>query len=211
MDKQQKSVGIISFQGSVEEHITVFKRLGIPVKLVKAPEDLQNVTHLIIPGGESSVIGDHLQNSGLSQEISNKYRKNDLAIWGTCAGAILLGRSSSPYALNLIDVDLDRNAYGSQRQSFSAEIKVCPRTDLCPDRDSLKATFIRAPKIAKIGKNVRILAHHHTRSVAKCASHNDAKRHHSDPVLCQEGKILISTFHPELTRDTTIPKYFLNL
>lgn len=188
MDKQVKTVGILAYQGSVEEHEAAFERMNVPSILVKEPEDLAEVTHLVIPGGESSVIGDFLKNSGLSKAITKKFESGELAIWGTCAGAILLGRSSSPYSLELIDADVDRNAYGSQIQSFRTEIETEVTSGNVP------AVFIRAPKIAKTGEGVKILA-----------------LHEGSTVLCQEGRILISTFHPELTRDTSIQEYFLTM
>lgn len=189
MANKNKIIGIIAFQGSVEEHLACFQSLGVKTKLIKNPADLSDITHLIIPGGESSVIGRFLESSGLSKEIKKKFNQNSLAIWGTCAGAILLGKKSSPYCLNLSDIECERNAYGSQINSFEAQL-----TTALPKCKNILGVFIRAPKIKQIGKAVKILA-----------------EFNNNPVLCQDGRILISTFHPELTNNNCIQEYFLNM
>lgn len=186
MSNHNRVVGIISFQGGVEEHILSFQNLGVKVKSVRTINDLQNITHLVIPGGESSVIGRFLESSGLTQEIKTKYNKGKLAIWGTCAGAVLLGKSTSAYTLNIMHIEVDRNAYGSQLYSFSA-----PLTTTINGCKSIQGVFIRAPKIKSVGKDVQVLS-----------------SYKKSPVLCREGRILTSTFHPELTESTCIQKYF---
>lgn len=183
-----KKVSVLAFQGGVIEHIESIKKLKINVCEVRTPEDLKNITHLIIPGGESPVIGRFLESSGLKQAIIQKYKSGKLAIWGTCAGAILLGKDASPYSLNLIDAKIERNAYGRQIASFNKKIFL-PFLN-----KNFNAIFIRAPIIKKIGGRAQVLA--------KCDK---------QPILCQQNKILISTFHPELTDSTEIHKYFINL
>jgi len=187
----KQKIGILDFQGDIIEHINKFKTLNTSLKRIKYLEDLKEISHLIIPGGESTVIGRFLQSSGLFDTIKNKYAAGELAIWGTCAGAILLGKNSSPYSLELINVELDRNAYGSQIQSFSTQVQI-------PELNTnMEAIFIRAPKIKSVGQSdcsAKVLA-----------------EYEGSPILCQENNILISTFHPELTNSTIIEEYFLNL
>ena len=184
-----KIIGVIAFQGSVEEHLACFKNLGIKTKLIRQITDLEKITHLVIPGGESSVIGRFLESSGLAALIQKKYQANELAIWGTCAGAILLGKIASPYCLNLIDIECERNAYGSQAHSFEKQL-----TTGLQKCKNIIGIFVRAPKIKRIGSQVKILA-----------------EFNNLPVLCQEKRILISTFHPELTNNNCIQQYFLSL
>jgi pyridoxal 5'-phosphate synthase pdxT subunit len=182
----KKVVGVIGFQGGVIEHIEAIKKLDIKAKEIKSVNDMADVTHLIMPGGESTVIGRFLESSNLKNDIINKYKKNELAIWGTCAGAILLAKNGSPYSLNLANIEIERNAYGRQIDSFEEQITI-PTLN-----KKFRAIFIRAPIIKKTAKSVIILA--------KCKN---------CPVLCRENKILISTFHPELTDDPLIHKYFI--
>lgn len=184
------SVGVIDFQGGVEEHVKAFKQLTPNVIRVKYPEQLASLTHLVIPGGESTVIGRYMRSSGLDKELVAlvaEDKANELAVWGTCAGAIILGSSNSDYALNLIDVEIERNAYGRQINSFQKQIF---SSNL---GQNIEAVFIRAPIIKKVGPNVEILA-----------------QDTNTPVLCREGNILISTFHPELTNQLIVQQYFLN-
>ncbi len=179
--------GVVSFQGGVEEHLLACEKLGVPCKRILSPQDMEGITHLIIPGGESTVIGRFFRETGLDKVLLKRSKEKKIKVWGTCAGAIILGREVSPYSLGLIDVGLERNAYGRQIASFHAEIKV-PIF-----KKNISAVFIRAPKITRVGKSVKVLA-----------------SHDGVPVLCQnEGGILISTFHPELTDSVSIHEYFL--
>jgi len=185
--KHGSIVGIVSFQGGVEEHLLVCEKLGVSCKRVLSPKDMEEVTHLIIPGGESTVIGRFFRETGLDKALIKRWKEKKVKIWGTCAGAIILGCEASPYSLGLINVALERNAYGRQIASFHAEIKV-PIL-----KKNIPATFIRAPKIVKVGESVQVLA-----------------TYDGTPVLCQNKEgILISTFHPELTDSTFLHRYFL--
>ncbi|HAZ28380.1 MAG TPA: pyridoxal 5'-phosphate synthase glutaminase subunit PdxT [Candidatus Magasanikbacteria bacterium] len=182
----KKQIGIIAFQGGVSEHGTLCRTIGLEARPVRAIEDMRGLTHLIVPGGESTVIGRFLLQTGLKDAILDRWKQAGLYLFGTCAGAILLGKNASPYSLNCIDVVLDRNAYGSQLHSFSKNIK----TTL--GDESFPAVFIRAPKITSAGEGIAILA-----------------THEGNPVLCEKNRVLLSTFHPELTHDTRIHNYFL--
>jgi len=191
------SVGIVDFQGGVEEHVKAFKQLTPNVIRVKYPEQLASLTHLVIPGGESTVIGRYLKSSGIDKELAARIagdrgnvatdKANKLAVWGTCAGAIILGSSNSDYALHLIDVEIERNAYGRQINSFQKQIF---SSNL---GQNIEAVFIRAPIIKKVGPNVEILA-----------------QDNNIPILCRQNNILVSTFHPELTNQLIVQQYFLN-
>lgn len=181
------SIGIVAFQGDVAEHIAAFERMHAQVKIVKAPYDLDGVSHLVIPGGESTVIGRFLRSTGLGDSIIRRYARGDLAIWGTCAGAILLA-NGSPFSLRLMHATVARNAYGSQIDSFSASVSVSGDISRRP----IEAVFIRAPKIAAVAKTVQVLA-----------------TYKISPILCREGRILISTFHPELAESTCVQTYFI--
>jgi 5'-phosphate synthase pdxT subunit len=184
-------VGVLAFQGAFKEHVAAFERLDVEVREIRVAEDMAGVSHLVIPGGESTVIGRFLESSGLGELISARYRDGGLAIFGTCAGAILLGKSDSEYSLELApDIVLKRNAYGSQLHSFS---RILPLEIDGEDGTEIEAVFIRAPIVDKIEESVNVLA--------RCDER---------PVLCRSGRILISTFHPELTEDLSIHKYFLS-
>lgn len=177
-------VGILDFQGGVEEHLRAFQRLKVNVEKIKYPQDILELTHLVIPGGESTVIGRFLE--PLKKQIKERCAKGRIALWGTCAGAILLGKKASPHSLDLIDLELERNAYGRQIDSFAKSLSwtVSPK--------KIQAVFIRAPKITRTGPGVKTLA-----------------KDGNSPVLCRERNILVSTFHPELTESTTVHQYFL--
>lgn len=184
---EQITIGIIAFQGGISEHIAAIKKLGFTTKKVLSIKDLENIKYLIIPGGESTVIGRFLEQTGLKEAITKKCKAGKLKIWGTCAGAILLGKDASPYSLQLIDISLKRNAYGKQIDSFEKSICI-PSL-----KKNVQAVFIRAPKITKVEKSAEALAY------------ND-----NEPILCRNKDVLVSTFHPELTGSLTLHKYFIN-
>ncbi|MBD3330966.1 pyridoxal 5'-phosphate synthase glutaminase subunit PdxT [Candidatus Peregrinibacteria bacterium] len=180
------NVGVLAFQGAFKEHKDWLDRCSCKSIEVRTLQDIAQVTHLIIPGGESTVIGKELRRTGMDEVISERFGSNDLKLLGTCAGAILMGNSDSEYSMGLIDVDLKRNAYGAQVHSFASEIDF--------EGSKMEAVFIRAPIIDKCGESVKVLA---------CQG--------GKPVLCADENIMISTFHPELTDSPHIAKYFLNL
>ena len=183
-------VGVLSLQGDVIEHINYIKKLNyIPIE-VKDKEDLELIDALILPGGESTTIGRLLRITGLGPIIKDKI-ENGLPVWGTCAGMILLANeieNQQVSYLGVIDIKVKRNAYGSQLDSF--------KTSTISEKISnepIEMPFIRAPYIVDIGKDVEPLIYVDDNLVA-----------------ARQKNILVTSFHPELTDNTVMLKYFLN-
>jgi len=187
-----KTIGIIAFQGGVIEHVKAIESLKQQALEVRNPEDLASCDALIIPGGESTTIGFFMEQSGLLEAIKKRAIKG-MPIWGTCAGAILLAKNIQseivPPHLELMDITVKRNAYGSQMESFHTEIDI---TSL--GMKKLKVAFIRAPIIKKMNKKVEVLAFHEGK-----------------PVLVKEVNLIASTFHPELRSENGLHKYLISL
>ena len=186
-------VGILALQGAVEPHERALDRCGASSLRVRTREDLDAVDHLIIPGGESTTLWHLLQHADLWEPVRSRGRDRSLAIFGTCAGAILCGRSEvgvDPPRLDLLDVAVERNAYGRQADSFIAAIELGPSIG----GDPLEGVFIRAPRIREVPPGVEIIA-----------------SHDGEPVAVSAGSILLATFHPELGTDPRLHQYFLSL
>lgn len=211
-------VGVLAFQGDFAEHIQMLHSLKVPAIEVRSLEDLAEVDALIIPGGESTVMAKFLKETGVGEEIVQRARaekagmagkanefkergrsalsqgsaRRALSVYGTCAGAILLASKATgknaPKTLGLIDITVDRNAYGTQLQSFETELKVSGI------QGTLPVVFIRAPKITKVGKGVEILS-----------------RFRGTPVLVRQGNVIAGTFHSEVRESALIHKLFLKL
>lgn len=178
------AVGVLALQGAFREHRVILEGLGAQVVEVRAPADLDGVQGLIIPGGESTVIGNLLQSTGLDRAIVSRAAMG-MPIWGTCAGAILLAtdiEGSSQPRLGLWEMRIARNAYGRQVASFE--------TILEGEMGELPAMFIRAPIIRKAAGQV-------------LASHE------GNPVLVTHGHLMATTFHPELTGSRKVHELFL--
>ena len=158
----------------------MLRRLGADVVEVRLPEELEGLDGLVIPGGESTAIGRLIRLYGLEEAI----RRFRGAVLGTCAGMILLDRQH----LGLVDVDVDRNAYGRQVASFEADLQ------LAGEDEPLRGVFIRAPRVRGAGPEVEVLA-----------------ELDGEPVLLREGRFLVASFHPELTDDTRVHERFLEL
>lgn len=183
-------VGVLSLQGAVEEHLRMIEGCDFEGIKVKTIEDLEKVDRLIIPGGESTTIGKLAKIYGLDREIIKK-SKEGMPIFGTCAGMILLANKvigNEQIRFNLIDIVVKRNAFGRQVDSFEADLKI---EDF--NRRPFKAVFIRAPYIKKAGTEVKVLAEFRGKIV-----------------MARQKNILVSSFHPELTDDIRIHKYFLS-
>lgn len=180
-------IGILDIQGSVEEHAIMLEKCGVIPVFVKNIDDLMRVKGLIIPGGESTHIKMMLEKNGLFDAIKKRVSAG-LPVFGTCAGTILLAKNN----LNAIDIKVKRNAYGRQLESFEADVRA-PALG----KQLFHAIFIRAPKILAAGRDVQILA--------KMGDTN------SEIVLCRQKNVLVSTFHPELTGDSRLHKYFMSM
>jgi 5'-phosphate synthase pdxT subunit len=186
--------GILSFQGDIDEHQTAFTSLGYDAVRVKTKESLDSVTHLVMPGGESTTIGKLLKRTGLDNEITQRVKAKTLTVFGTCAGAILLAKQvDSPTPINnlgLIDIYISRNAYGSQIASFTEKLHFGPTQTL------FEATFIRAPKIISYADSLEVL-------VEKSGLDPDPA------CMLRQDNVIISAFHPEYTRPAIVHEWFL--
>ena len=183
---------ILALQGSVEPHVESLRRIGSTPVEVRRPEQLAGVTHLVLPGGESTTLYKLLELYGLWEPLAARARQGELAVFGTCAGAILLGRPADerPPRLGIIDITVKRNAYGSQIDSFTAPLHVAGRSAA----RVIEGVFIRSPRMSDPGPEVEVLA-----------------QHDGEPVLVRQGRCLAATFHPELTPDSSLHEYFLEL
>ncbi len=183
------NIGVLALQGSVAEHLkmisSVNKKIGaIPVRTI---DELASVDGLIIPGGESTTLRRLLDSFKLYTPIKERIMAG-MPVWGTCAGLILLANrveGETPY-LSLLDVDVKRNAYGRQIDSFVGEGDF--------DNMYINMVFIRAPKITRVGDDVTVLA-----------------EYDGTPVAVRQDNIMATSFHPEMTRDNRVHKYFLSM
>ncbi len=182
-------IGILAYQGDFHLHERAFERLGVKTRRVRLPEDLSGLWGLVIPGGESTTMEKLAQKYGIFPRLKELGEKG-LPLFGTCAGAILLGQGDpKPPRLGLVPVRVHRNAYGRQRESFKREI----RLDL--NGEKLLCIFIRAPRIELLtGQEIEVLG-----------------RIGDDPILIRYRNILLATFHPELTSDLRIHRLFLDM
>lgn len=184
-----KTVGVLALQGDFEAHAEAFARAGARAAEVRTVEQLEAVDALVIPGGESTTMLKLMSYYGLFEPL--KAFAAAKPIFGTCAGAILLARevlSPSQASLNVLDMTIERNAYGRQLASHIARL----RGHALEGEPELEAVFIRAPIIRRVGDSGKILA-----------------THNGDPVLVDFGRHLVATFHPELTQDRRVHKLFL--
>lgn len=186
--KQKSPIGILALQGDFAKHAETLSRLNISYRYVRSRADIKGIAGLIIPGGESSTIGKMLVRTELLDALKDESRKG-LPIFGTCAGMIVLAREldqTEQPRLALMDITVRRNAYGRQIASFEADIE----TNI-PGVPSLRGVFIRAPKIVNKSAEVEILA-----------------SFEGDPVLVRQGSLLAASFHPELTTETGVHRFF---
>ena len=173
-------VGVLAAQGAFREHAAALRRLAVSTVEVRLPEELVGLDGLVVPGGESTTIMRLAELYGLGEAI----RSFGGAIFGTCAGMIVLDREH----LGLADLELDRNAYGRQVRSFEADV------ELLGEERPFRGVFIRAPRVRELGPYVEVLG-----------------ALDGEPVLVRDGRMLLATFHPELTDDLRIHENFLRL
>ena len=182
-------IGVLALQGGFQEHIHHINELGYDGVLVKTVEDLKNIKALIIPGGESTTMGKLLKVTSLLSPLKEMI-KNGLPVWGTCAGMILLAKNidgETVTHLGVMDISVRRNAYGTQLDSFSTQIKLDE-----VDSNPLDLVFIRAPYVSEVNNSVVVLA-----------------KVNNNIVAVRENNMLATSFHPELTSNTSFHKYFL--
>ncbi|HCM96576.1 MAG: glutamine amidotransferase subunit PdxT [Chloroflexi bacterium GWB2_49_20] len=188
-------IGVLALQGDFAEHIRMLKQLDVETVEVRLPNQLTGLDGLILPGGESTTIGKLCVDYGLLQPLQQFGQGH--AMWGTCAGAILLSRdaSRSQPLLGLMDIRVARNAFGRQVDSFEADLDIEPLKQATNTRAPYHAFFIRAPIIEAVEGTAQVLA-----------TLPDGRI-----VAAGQGKLLATSFHPELTADTRFHEYFLSL
>lgn len=184
-------IGVLALQGAFIEHIHILETLGVETAQVRLPQDLHGLDGLIIPGGESTTIGKLAVQYELIEPL--KRFAAEKAVWGTCAGMILMAKDigvDQPL-LGIMDIVVERNAFGRQSDSFE--------TDLCVpvlnNGAAFHAIFIRAPRLIEVKGTTQIIAN----------------LEDGTAVAAQQGKWLVTSFHPELTRDSRFHEYFLRL
>jgi len=180
-------IGVLAVQGDFARHVQTLQSLGADVVEIRKAEQLKGLNGIIIPGGESTTFQIMLDLHGLGSALRTAL-SNGLPVWGTCAGAIMLGKGNGipQPRFNLIDVEVVRNGFGRQVDSFVTSLRI---TFLQGD---FPGVFIRAPRFTAAGRDVELLA-----------SHN------GEPVMVRQGRVVISSFHPELTPDDRIHKWFI--
>jgi 5'-phosphate synthase pdxT subunit len=188
-------IGVLALQGDFAEHISMFDRLNIEAREVRLPEHLQGLDGLIIPGGESTTIGKLAVAYQLMEPLIEFGEQK--AIWGTCAGAIFLSKDvhRQQPLLNLMDITVERNAFGRQVASFETDLDVPALQQVDPAQRPYHAVFIRAPLIETVTGEAQILAMLPDGRI----------------VAAQQGRLLATAFHPELTEDDRFHRYFLLL
>jgi 5'-phosphate synthase pdxT subunit len=188
-------IGVLALQGDFSEHISMLRRLNVEASEVRLPEQLNGLDGLIIPGGESTTIGKLAVAYNLMEPLKLFGQRH--AIWGTCAGAIFLSKDigRDQPLLGLMDIKVQRNAFGRQIDSFETDLDIPELKQATGTKEDYHAVFIRAPIIESVSGDARILA-----------SIPDGRI-----VAAQQGHLLATSFHPELTGDTRFHEYFLTL
>jgi 5'-phosphate synthase pdxT subunit len=188
-------IGVLALQGDFAEHVAILKRLGVETAEVRLPRDLSGLDGLIIPGGESTTIGKLAVDFGLMEPLIDFGESHP--IWGTCAGAIFLSKDALRHQplLGLMDITVQRNAFGRQVDSFEADLDVEWLEPATGSPAPYHAVFIRAPIIESVGGAARILSQLPDGRI----------------VAAQQGRLLATSFHPELTDDTRFHEYFMSL
>jgi pyridoxal 5'-phosphate synthase pdxT subunit len=191
------TIGILALQGDFAEHAAALTRLGAAPREVRSAEGLRGLDGLIIPGGESTTFCRLMEDFGLYSPL-RAFVRSGVPTWGTCAGMIVLARHASGLSfptLEAIDIEVDRNAYGRQLDSFEADLAV-PALGGGP----FHAVFIRAPVVRSVGPGVEVLA---------TVSREDGAE--PSPVAVRQGTVMATAFHPELTDDTRFHRYFIDM
>lgn len=191
-------IGVLALQGAFAAHVQACTAAGLDATEVRTPSELQAVDALIIPGGESTTISMMLDRNELREPIAERLRAG-MAVFGTCAGMIVLatqvadGRDDQ-IGFGAIDIGVRRNGYGRQNQSFSDGLSLAGIDGIVDPAELFHAVFIRAPRVERVGDGVQVLA-----------------EYGGDPVLCRSGSVLVAAFHPELSTDHRLHRYFGDL
>jgi 5'-phosphate synthase pdxT subunit len=194
------TIGVLALQGDVREHATALAELGEAVRMVRVPEDLAGLAGLIIPGGESTTLSMLLESSGLFDPLDQAFRRG-LPVFGTCAGMILLagdvldGRDDQR-RFGAVDLTIRRNGYGRQVASFECDLDIPELGD-----EPVHAVFIRAPVVERAGAGVDVLA-----TLPQATEGGPGE---PQPVVCRQGPVLVTSFHPELTGDRRLHELFV--
>ena len=186
------NIGVLAVQGDFAEHITILRRIGADTREVRLPEQLEALDGLIIPGGESTTLSRLMSIYNLREPVAEMVAEGR-PVWGTCAGMIMLANEiteQDPVPLGLMDISVQRNAFGRQVDSFEQPLRISPL-----DPEPYNCIFIRAPVVIRVGSKVDVLA-----------SLDDGR-----PVAVRQDNLLATSFHPELTRDTRVHQYFVGL
>ncbi len=201
MREPAATVGVLALQGDVLEHEAAFDDVGVRTRRVRRPSDLEGIDGLVLPGGESTTLSMLLESSGLFAPVAGGLAAG-LAVFGTCAGMILLARRvvdgrPDQRTFGVLDCTVRRNGYGPQRNSFEGGADPAS-DDLEPALGALPAVFIRAPKVITVGPDVEVLA----------TGGADGAGEPPAPVVLRQGRVLAATFHPELTPDRRLHRLF---
>jgi len=191
------TIGVLALQGDFIEHEHALRKLGVSTREVRQADHLRGLDGLIIPGGESTTFCRLMADFNLVEPL-RAFVKGGVATWGTCAGMIVLANHASDLdfpTLEAIDISVRRNAYGRQLDSFEADLEV-PALGAEP----FHAVFIRAPVVDSVGAEVKVLA-----------SVRDEKSGRERPVAVEQGTVMATSFHPELTNDTRFHAYFVDM
>lgn len=188
-------IGVLALQGAFAEHLAILRRLGVEASEIRLPEQLKSLDGLIIPGGESTTIGKLAVDFNLMEPLIEFGERKP--IWGTCAGAILLSKDArrEQPLLGLMDIRVERNAFGRQVESFEADLDVPALGNGSKVAAPFHAVFIRAPLIEKVSGKAEVLATLADKRI----------------VAAKEGNLLATSFHPELTADDRFHRYFIEL
>jgi pyridoxal 5'-phosphate synthase pdxT subunit len=191
-----KPIAVLGLQGDFEAHVKALERVGFPAIVARRPAELEDASGLIIPGGESTTLIKLIREMGFVEAI-HRFHERGRPIYGTCAGAILLARSvtnPAQFSLGLIDIEIQRNGYGRQMESFVTARGVLEAplagAERAPAPEPLEMVFIRAPRIRACGAGVQVLA-----------------RLGQEAVLVRQGSVLAGTFHPEMGADPRVHRY----
>lgn len=187
-------IGVLALQGAFREHVDMLRALNVNAVEVRLPEQLDDLDGLIIPGGESTTIGKIATQYGLIEPIREMVKQGK-PVWGTCAGMIVLAKSvgMKQPLVGVMDVQVKRNAFGRQVDSFETELKIPAINN--GDASPFHAIFIRAPLMESVGDNVQVLATLEDGTI----------------VAARQGNLLATSFHPELTHDPRFHKYFISM